>query len=764
MAKEPTTVEKLRGLPWSIGTNVANTVFSQFIYFGAVFVLFLDRLHLSKTEIGFILALIPFAGAIAPFVATFTSRMGVKRAFVVFYAARKVVTVALLLTPWVFFTYGERATFVFVTAVVALFSFTRAIEETAYYPWAQEFVPNSVRGKYSAMSNIFTALTGFVSVGVAGVVIDRSEGLSGFMILFAVGVLFGFVSVWASTRIPGGARPANVEQEERAWREVLRDVDFRRYLIGLALLTVGTVPLASFLPLFLQEEVGLTAGNIVLLQMGTLLGTLISSYLWGWAADRYGSKPVMLTGMAMLLLLPLLWWMIPRGAFWSLYLALGISFFQGVANLGWGIGAGRLLFVSIVPTDKKMDYLALYFAWIGIVAGASQLAGGRALDFSQGISGQFYFLRLDAYTPLFLAALVLPLVSLYLLSFIRGDSPFSTVQFAGLFLRGNPILAMGSLIRFHRARDEHNTVMITERMGEIRSPLAVDELLDALADPRFNVRFEAILAIARMPPDERLITALIQVLHGTSPALSVIAAWGLGKIGENQADAGAALRSALDARYLSVQAHSARSLGTLGDRSVIPLLLERLENERDEGLQVAYGSALGKLRVPESTLPLLGLLRKCQDNVTRMELALALARIAGDEGHFIGLFRRVRAQPGTALAQSLNDIKKLFNSHPANSPDIQLALAECADRFAQEQLNRGAVQLGEMLCWLPATLFDKNLRQVLEECASQIQRSGAARLEYPLLALHLLVVVLPGVPVIPAGEQDVRDLRIREGG
>jgi MFS family permease len=760
MTKEPTTVEKLRGLPWSIGTNMANTVFSQFIYFGAVFVLFLDRLNFSKTEIGFILALVPFAGAIAPFVATFTARMGVKRAFVTFYAVRKIVTVALLLTPWVFVTYGERTTFFFVTAIVALFSVTRAIEETAYYPWIQEFVPNSVRGKYSAMSNIFTALTGFVSVGVAGVILNRSEALSGFMVLFAIGLFFGFVSVWASTRIPGGARPANVEQEERAWRDVIRDLDFRRYLIGLALLTVGTVPLASFLPLFLQEEVGLTAGNIVLLQMGTLLGTLVSSYLWGWAADRYGSKPVMLTGMAMLLLLPILWWIMPRGVFWSLYLALGISFLQGVANLGWGIGAGRLLFVSIVPTNKKMDYLALYFAWTGIVAGISQFAGGRALDFSQGISGQFYFLRLDPYTPLFLVALVLPLISMYMLSSIRGDSPFSTVQFAGLFLRGNPILAMGSLIRFHRARDEHHTVMITERMGEIRSPLAVDELLDALADPRFNVRFEAVLAIARMPANPRLIAALIQVLNGTSPALSVIAAWALGKIGENQAEAEEALRSGLDAHYLSVQAHSARSLGTLGDRTVIPVLLDRLANERDEGLQVAYGSTLGKLRVAEATRPLLWLLRKCQDTVTRMELALALARIAGDEGHFIALFRQARAEPGTAIAQRLNNIKKLFRRHPADSPELQLALTECADDFAQDHLNQGAVHLGELLHRLPATLFDENMGQIVDECAMQIKRNGAARIEYLLLVLHLLVVMLPRAAAALAGEQDVRDLRI----
>ena len=63
---------------------------------------------------------------------------------------------------------------------------------------------------------------------------------------------------------------------------------------------------------------------------------------------------------------------------------------------------------------------------------------------------------------------------------------------------------MGSMIRFYRAKDEEDAVAATDWMGQIRSRLTVDELLDSLADPRFNVRFEAILAIARMPADPRL--------------------------------------------------------------------------------------------------------------------------------------------------------------------------------------------------------------------------------------------------------------------
>jgi hypothetical protein len=158
MSNEPTTAAKLRGLRWSIGLNAANTVFTQFTFFGSAFILFLDRLELSKSAIGLVLSLIPFSGLLAPLLAPFTARFGYKRAFVLFFFLRKVAAIPLLLTPWVVARFGAEVALAFVVGVVGLFALARTVEETAYYPWNQEFVPAEVRGSYSAMSNIFTLL------------------------------------------------------------------------------------------------------------------------------------------------------------------------------------------------------------------------------------------------------------------------------------------------------------------------------------------------------------------------------------------------------------------------------------------------------------------------------------------------------------------------------------------------------------------------------------------------------------------------------
>lgn len=736
MSAEPTTVEKLRGLPWSVATNAANAVFSHFTLFGSVFVLFLNGLGMSKTAIGFVLALIPFSAVIAPLVAPFAARVGYKRVFVWFYALRKVMVAALLLTPLVQAAWGQQATLVFVAVVVAVFSVVRSVEETAYFPWVQEFVPNSVRGKYSATSNIFTALIGFVAVWVAGTVLDTFEGQPGFLILFAAGVVAGFVSVWASTKIPGGAPQPEAAAARRNLLDALGDSEFRKYSIGVALITLGTVPLASFLPLYMEEIVGLSSSQVVRLQLGGLVGALVSSYLWGWAADRYGSKPVMLVGALALVAMPVLWWLVPRGVPWSLAVALGVAFVQGVANLGWGIGAGRLFYVSVVPVDKKLDYMAVYFAWVGVVTGASQFVGGGILDLSSGIAGSMAGLTLNPYAPLFLMALLLPLVSVLLFRTMQGDGSVTATQFAGMILRGNPLMAATSLVRFYRAKDEHDAVMVTERMGEIRSRLTVDELLEALGDPRFNVRFEAILAMARMPADPRLTESLVTVLQGKSPALSVVAAWALGRIGDRAAMT--PLRVTLDSPYRSVRAYSARALGTLGDGDVVAELKARLQSEEDEDLRLAYVSALGRLGAHEAADAMLHILRESQDEAIRMELALALARLVGDERHFIQLVRNVRRQPGTAAAQALAGARLHLRRVHALDAGLDRELSRIEELLARERLDEGAAALGVCIGQLDWARFRPVGCAVLQEAAWRLQRGSVSRREYLLLALHTL--------------------------
>lgn len=738
MSDEPTTAEKLRRLPWSILANATNAVFVYLTFFGSVFVLFLSELGLTKTEIGTLLSLLPFAGLIALFIAPAVARYGYKRTYLTFFGSRKLITVFLLLTPLVLARFGSQAVTRYVVVVVAVFAICRAVSITALYPWVQEYVPSSVRGKYSAIDLVFWSLTSFMAVTLGGYVLGPDPDLGDFNILFAVGLFFGLISLGAAVFIPGGAPVKEGQTEGTPHQDMaaaVRDKNFVRHAVGVGLTMLAIGPVTSFLPLFLRDAVGLPTGAVVWLQAGTLLGGLLASYVWGWAADRYGSKPIMASGAYLLAVLPLLWWLIPRQSTTSVYAALAIAAFQGLATLGWQIGSGRLLYVGVVPPGKKAGYMALYYAFIGVVGGLGQLYGGRLLDRFAGLSGQFLLFPIDAYSVLFAIAAVLPILNALLLRGVHTEDSVGVARFAGFFLRGNPFRAAESLIRYHWARDERATVTVTERLGQSGSPLTVEELLEALDDPRFYVRFEAIVSIARRGPDPHLTEALVDVLRRSGPALSVVAAWALGRIGDPQALP--ALREGLDAEYRSVRAHCARSLGSMDDAEAVPLLLERLRSEQDEDLIIAFGSALGALRAEQATRDLLDHLHRVQNEDGHLELALALARMIGSEHHFIHLWRGMRTEPGTVASQAMTTAKRKVG-RLSDDPKLMEAMDACAETMARDELEPAIASLSNIIPMLPLQDESETIALILNECGLRLEELGTGRMEYLLLALHAM--------------------------
>ena len=204
MSYEPTNVDKIRRLPWLLGHGATDAVFCMLTFFGPIFLLFLVKLGLPKTQIGFLLSLLPFCGLLAPFLARTVAGWGLRRTFLIFWASRNLMAAFLLMTPWIVSRFGAGGAFPFVVAVMLGFALCRAVGETAYYPWFQELVPDSIRGKFAAVSQLLGGVAGAAALAVGSFVIGQSAGLSRFMVLIAVGVAFGFLSVASAFAMPGG--------------------------------------------------------------------------------------------------------------------------------------------------------------------------------------------------------------------------------------------------------------------------------------------------------------------------------------------------------------------------------------------------------------------------------------------------------------------------------------------------------------------------------------------------------------------------------
>ena len=437
----------------------------------------------------------------------------------------------------------------------------------------------------------------------------------------------------------------------------------------------------------------------------------------------------------MTMCLPVLWFVMPRASLLSLPIALGISLFQGIASTGWGIGSGRLLFVGIVSTENRTEYLSQYNAWTGVLSGVGSIVAGSLLQSFSSLQTTIFSFRVDSYSVLFGIGFLLSLGAVILLSSLRIAREAGLGEFAGLFFHGNPLLAISSVIRFYYAREESDVVTATQRLGTTRSPLTVEELINSLNDPRFYVRFEAMVSITRHSTDDRLIQALIDVMEGPDPALSVIAAWALGRLGSVKAVS--ALQNAFHhSKYRSVKAHAARALGTLGDMDSIPSLIKQVQNDPDFGLRVACASSLGKLKVTEATPDLLHILYLDSYPQSRREMGLSLARLLDAERKYIELNRKLDEDPGTALAQEMDVLRGILGRQSIEN--LASNIIEARDEFALGNLESGFAHLSDTIDLLLPQEPELHCKQILLECSRCIREFGKDRLEYPILSVIVL--------------------------
>jgi MFS family permease len=420
---------KIRALPWYLAHGVLTSIFFLWTFGGSVFLLFLSELGLPKAQIGIILSFIPFGGLVALVFAPYATRLGRKRVFLASYTGRYFVIINLLFLPWILESLGQAAGIGFVFVIMFLVALLRALGETAYYPWSQEFIPNSVRGWYSAVATALATFGSAIALLVAGMVVDSGSGLSRFMWLIGIGTLIGLLGILTMVKVPGGAPDHNEGQPAAHFanmRQALSNSNLRAYLKGVGGIMLGSVLLTSFLPLYLKEQMGLPAGTVVALDMVVMIGGALSSIFWGWAADRIGSRPVLMSSLGIGLLLPAGWLLLPRqvpnAVVWC-----GLFYFTyGVMAYGSAIGAGRLLFNSVIPPEKNTSYTAVYYAWTGLTGGIAPLLAGGILSLTTGMRAQLGPLVVDGQSILFFLAFFLMGYGLIEYGRVAPDARYTT--------------------------------------------------------------------------------------------------------------------------------------------------------------------------------------------------------------------------------------------------------------------------------------------------------------------------------------------------
>lgn len=414
--------------------------------------------------------------------------------------------------------------------------------------------------------------------------------------------------------------------------------------------------------------------------------------------------------------------------------AIFVAVYGAIFGSGWIIGFDKYLYNNVLPPDKKTSYISVVHAWSGLAAGTGPLLAGWFLRYCEGLDKTILGLHFDQYTPMFIIYIFILTVGTFFVSRLKPDSGVTTTEFASMFLQPGQLSAMSTVFRYRFARDESDRVEKTTKMGTSSNPLNVEELIESLTDPSFNVRYEAVITIAKRKPNPKLTQALIDILLDPDPELASSAAWALGRIGHESAIP--ALREALAIPYPLLQARAARALGMLKDKGSAKMLLSWLKADVEAPLKRACAAALGSLDYKQALSEIFLLLKQTRRASYRGELAAAAARIIGSESRFIKLLKDCKADTNTATGKLLLDVKKSLTKMKFVDAMLAETIEETAKLFSEGDWQQAYKALGDVIKLLPKDGAGAETLEVLKDFAKQLSLGDELPVEMLALGLH----------------------------
>jgi MFS family permease len=312
-------------------------------------------------------------------------------------------------------------------AALSLVALSSAINGVSWNAWMQECIPVRLRGKYFGFRNrlLYLSLMLFL-LAVSGLLAWLDSSLLAFQLLFGGALALRVVSVLAQQRMrtSTSGRPTLAEPP---WQDQIRvvraDVMFVRFILFASVVGFSFTLFGPFYPVFILEEVHLTAAHTNLLLLLGVLGAAISFPAWGRLLDRFGNVPVMIVSLVIWQLFNVLYCFLGPGNVWLLYV---ISSAGGLFSAGYGIGLFGLL-LKLTPPGARTMGMALFVSISSLTAALGPVTGGYLLAAGQARG----FAAIDVFHVAFAITPFLTILSCVLLRRVHEENSARVTEVVG---------------------------------------------------------------------------------------------------------------------------------------------------------------------------------------------------------------------------------------------------------------------------------------------------------------------------------------------
>lgn len=488
---------------------------------------------------------------------------------------------------------------IILTACIALATAAVQIVTPIYNDWIAEMVPANSRGWYFSRRTLISTIIGMVAGFLGAVLLDtlRDSGREaiGFVTVFAIGAGCGLVSMVFFLRMRDFPRtepvPASLKTTLRMIMQPVRDKNFRAILIFTAIFMASQGFAGSLFAAFARESLNMSFTVLQLSAVSHALGTIAFVKLWGYLADKYGNKPILLLLTVGTILTPVTWLVCqPDRPIYNATIVIAAHLFNGMVWSGVTVTQLNLYMATAKPEDRA-NYLGAALAVQALAGGIAPLVGSWMMSVLRASLPVMV-----AYKWVFVTVMAIRVVATLTLIPVREPGAVSLRSALGQLRRVRPSGAR-ALRAMSAGRGESDRIWAAQELGDAGLSMATDELVAALRDPSPRVRRQAAEALGKIGTDDAA-TALLKHVLAFPDQIEDETIEALGEA--VTPDAVPVLIGFLKDPRALIRRSAARALGKIGSHEALDALAEAAMEPGDTDLRRAAVQALRRLEARES--------------------------------------------------------------------------------------------------------------------------------------------------------------------
>jgi MFS family permease len=596
--------------------------------------------------------------------------------------------------------------------------------------WSAEIIPEDIRARFLGRQTIANLLAGIVASYAAGWYLDLfadTDKYTGFFTIFLLATLIGIGGFVNLSRVPFQQKVSG-DQTGNLFVP-FRNKQFRNLLIFFWVWNFAWSVGSPFYSVFMLKTLKISYSNVAILTSLFMAAMVIGSQLLSGLVDRYGSKAMLQILTIPSILTPVFWALNRPDFYWFIPLAMILN---GLIFSGMLVSVNALLYATVPEEGNRTTYFAGWSCAVFLAYAVAPLFGSALVKWFAPIHLQFWGYDIGNLQLVFLVSAGLMIIPNILLRAVEDNKGTTSRELLGQVGRGNLVGYLYNALVFDWARNDNYRARAIRKMGRSRSPMALDQLIQALNDANPDVRRQAAHGLGETGATEA-IDPLLDELRDQESDIRGEAAEALGKIGDH--DVIDPLIEALDDSDTRVQISAIRALADIGGAEARELLFWKFVDHFDRTTFPTLADVLGAKRDLRMVRPTLERIEHFRSPAIRLQLLNAVCRAVGARRRFYRFISQDPLTRASNLDEMLKTTRQVFKKDRILPRAVRMRICTHLDNIHQAfdkdntaSLLTATLTLAE---YIKTETDEKTVETLGSEIASQI---GAA-----ILALHIFL-------------------------